>query len=432
MHRIRTHQLMERDLTAMSILVVDDFQGARLMLESVLKSAGHSDVLCAGSGEEAFTILGLENPTGNSGRVNSILMDVGMPGVDGFEACRRIKAAPWLKDIPILMVTGLEDPASLEAAFAAGAVDYITKPLNQVELLARVRSALDLKREMDQRKLIHVTDLEAKNQELQLAYGQLEAQNRELERASLAKTQILSTATHELKTPLTSIVGYVDRMLFQQGTVGALNEKQQKYMETVQKNAHRLKTLVDDLLDVSRIEAGTLELKLVDMEVQQEVEEVVQSMQNQVQAKQSQIVLSFPPDLGAIQGDRLRFSQVITNLLSNAIKYSSPCATVTVTARETGNGITVEVADTGMGISLADQAKLFTKFFRVDNSTTRQESGTGLGLYLTRHLVEAHGGSIRVESETGKGTTVSFTWPKTHASGAQAAPSAGREPAAQR
>lgn len=407
----------------MSILVVDDFQGARLMLEAALKSAGYSDVLCAESAEEAFTVLGLENPAGNAARVDLILMDVGMPGVDGFEACRRIKAAPWLKDIPILMVTGLEDPASLETAFAAGAVDYITKPLNQVELLARVRSALDLKREMDQRKLIHVTDLEAKNRELQLAYGRLEAQNRELERASLAKTQILSTATHELKTPLTSIVGYVDRMLLQQGTVGALNEKQQRYMETVQKNAHRLKALVDDLLDVSRIEAGALDLKLVDMEVRQEVEEVVQSMQNQVQAKQSQIELRFPAGLGAIQGDRLRFSQVITNLLSNAIKYSPPGATVTITGREigqgiTGQGITIEVADTGMGISPEDQAKLFTKFFRVDNSTTRQESGTGLGLYLTRHLVEAHGGEIKIQSEVGKGTTVSFSWPKTHADGA--------------
>jgi signal transduction histidine kinase len=416
----------------MSILVVDDFQGARLMLEAVLKNADYGDVLCAESAEVAFDRLGLEEPGGNTARVDLILMDIGMPGIDGIEACRRIKAMPWLKDIPIIMVTGLEDPAGLESAFAAGAVDYVTKPLNQVELLARVRSALDLKREMDLRKLTHVSDLEAKNRELEMAYGQLEAQNQELERASLAKTQILSTATHELKTPLTSIVGYVDRMLLQQNTVGELNEKQQRYMETVQKNAHRLKALVDDLLDVSRIEGGTLELKLVDMDVQQEVEEVVQSMQNQVRDKQSQIVLRFPPGLGAIQGDRLRFSQVITNLLSNAVKYSPLGATVTVTAHEVGNGITVEVADTGMGISLADQAKLFTKFFRVDNSTTRQESGTGLGLYLTRHLVEAHGGSIRVESEEGKGTTVSFTWPKTHAEGAHHAPPAGREPAAQR
>ncbi|HLF04177.1 MAG TPA: response regulator, partial [Dehalococcoidia bacterium] len=139
--------------------MVDDFQGARLMLEAVLKSAGYSDVLCAESAEAAFDRLGLVEPGGNTARVDLILMDVGMPGIDGIEACRRIKAVPWLKDIPIIMVTGLEDPAALELAFAAGAVDYVTKPLNKVEMLARIRSALDLKLEMDRRKLTHVSDL---------------------------------------------------------------------------------------------------------------------------------------------------------------------------------------------------------------------------------------------------------------------------------
>ncbi len=416
----------------MSILVVDDFQGARLMLEAVLKSNGFSSIFCAESAEEAFRILGLDDPAGNSAGVDLVLMDVGMPGIDGVEACRRIKAVPWLKDIPVLVVTGLDDPAHLKVAFAAGAVDYILKPLNQVELVVRVRSALEVKQETDRRKALHVNDLEDKNRELELAYVQLEAQNRELERASLAKTQILSTATHELKTPLTSIVGYVDRLLLQQATVGVLNEKQQRYMETVQKNAHLLKALVDDLLDVSRIEAGTLELKLADLDVRQEVEDSIQSLQNLVRDKRIQMVLAFPPDLGTVKADRLRFSQVISNLLSNAIKYSPPGATVTVTAKDAGGCINVTVADTGMGISSEDQAKLFTKFFRVDNSTTRQESGTGLGLYIARHLVEAHGGEIRVESEVGKGTAVSVAWPRTSAGSPGGAPPAGREPAARR
>lgn len=416
----------------MSILVVDDFQGARLMLEAVLKSAGYIDVVSAESAQQAFDHLGMQSPGGNSSGVDLILMDVGMSGIDGVEACRRIKAVPWLREIPVIIVTGLDDTSGLELAFSAGAVDYITKPLNQVELLARVRSALDLKRELDRRKLRHVKDLEAKNRELELAYGQLETKNRELEQASLAKTQILSTATHELKTPLTSIVGYVDRMMLQQDTVGILNEKQTRYMATVQRNAHRLKVLVDDLLDISRIEAGTLELKLGDVAVRAEVEEIIQSLQNQVREKQTKVVLRVPADLGTVKADRVRFSQVITNLLSNAIKYSPAGATVTLTAQETADSINLAVSDTGMGISAANQARLFTKFFRVDNSTTRQESGTGLGLYITKHLVEAHGGSIRVESAEGKGATFAISWPKTSVGGVQNAQAAERAPVGQR
>jgi signal transduction histidine kinase len=215
-------------------------------------------------------------------------------------------------------------------------------------------------------------------------------------------------------------------MLLQQGTVGALNEKQQRYMETVQKNAHRLKALVDDLLDVSRIEAGTLELKLAEIDVAQEVEEVAQSLQNHIRDKQIQLDLAFPPGLGGVRGDRLRFSQVISNLLSNAVKYSPLGAKVTVAAADLGEYLSLSVADTGMGIAPADQAKLFTKFFRVDNSTTRQESGTGLGLYITRHLVEAHGGQISLESQVGKGTTFTIAWPKYRAGAAgRAAPAEG-------
>jgi signal transduction histidine kinase len=417
----------------MSILVVDDFQGARLMLEAVLKSAGYSDVVLAESAQQAFDQLGMQDAGARTTGVDLILMDVGMPGIDGVEACRRIKAVPRLKDIPVIIVTGLDDTNGLELAFSAGAVDYITKPLNQVELLARVKSALELKREMDRRKLMHITDLEAKNRELEQAYGELETKNRELEQASLAKTQILSTATHELKTPLTSIVGYVDRMLLQQDTVGALNEKQSRYMATVQKNAHRLKVLVDDLLDISRIEAGTMELRPGDVAVQAEVEEILQSLQNVIRDKKTGVVLEFPRELAAVRADRVRFSQVITNLLSNAIKYSPAGATVTVTAQESDAHVVLSVADTGMGISLENQAKLFTKFFRVDNSLTRQESGTGLGLYITKHLVEAHGGSIRVDSAEGKGTTFTVRWPKCRPSQAEdAAPPDQRVTAAQR
>ncbi len=388
----------------MSILVVDDLPGARLLLETTLHDAGYSEVDTVESAKDAFLRLGIDDPTSPAADVDMILMDIDMPEINGVEACRRIKAVPQFQDVPIIMVTGLADSQNLESAFAAGAVDYITKPPNPLEMLARIGSAMDLKREMDRQKTSYVSELE-------LAFTELEKKNEELEEVSRAKTQILSTATHELKTPLTSIIGYIDIMLMRQDKVGPLNEKQHRYLETVQRNAHRLKSLVDDLLDVSRIEAGSLELCLADLELRHGIDDVVKCMEDQLGDKQIQVELNIPSELGPVRADPLRFSQVVTNLLSNACKYSPVGAKVTITAQEVGPSVQVGISDTGIGISSEDQVKLFTKFWRADNSSTREVTGTGLGLYITKHLIEAHGGEIWAESQVGKGTTFSFTWP---------------------
>jgi signal transduction histidine kinase len=395
----------------MGILVVDDQPGIRLMLETILKDAGYTNVQTAESATEAFDLLGVDDGFSPATGIDMILMDIPMPGINGIEACRRIKAVAYLKDIPIIMVTGLVDTKDLQTAFAAGAVDYITKPPNIGEMLARVCSALEMKREMDRRKSVYVTNLEEKNRELELAFAELEEKNRELEAASLAKAQILSTATHELKTPLTSIVGYIDRILLRRDKVGPLNEKQQHYLETVQKNAHRPKALVDDLLDVSRIEAGSLELTLLELDVRHEIIDAIQLMQNQIGEREINLVLNIPENLGRIKADRLRFCQVIINLISNACKYPPVGATATIAAREADGLVQIDVSDTGIGISEEDQARLFSKFFRADNTSTREVSGTGLGLYITKHLIEAHGGDIWAESQLGKGNTFHFTWP---------------------
>ena len=404
----------------MSILIVDDQDTVRDVLKTVLGGGGYTDIVTAESADEAFALLGLDDPSAAVSPVDLILMDVNMPEMDGVTACARLKGDPHLRDIPVIMITGDSEVSGLTKALASGAVDYITKPPNFEEMLARVGSAIQSKWEMDRRKSAYFNDLQEKSLSLELALAELGKKNEELEQASLAKTQILSTATHELKTPLTSIVGYVDRMLLRQDTVGPLNERQQRYMETVRNNAHRLKNLVDDLLDISRIEAGCLELSLRNLDLAQEIGESIKSLRTQFQEKQIRVSFMPSPDCPTeIWADQLRFAQVISNLLSNACKYSPAGTTVTISVSRQGDAAQIEVSDQGIGISQEDQAKLFTKFFRADNSFTREASGTGLGLYITKHLVEAHGGSIWVESKEGQGTTFSCLWPSAAAGSSQ-------------
>jgi len=211
-----------------------------------------------------------------------------------------------------------------------------------------------------------------------------------------------------------------------QNRVGPLNEKQQRYLQTAQRNSYRLKSLVDDLLDISRIESGGLELAPTELELWPEIEEIVTGMQTQLNDKNIDLVLDIPQNICPVLADKLRLGQVISNLLSNACKYSPQGARVTIRAREEDAGVRIDVSDTGIGISPEDQERLFTKFFRADNSSTREVSGSGLGLYITKHLIEAHGGRIWASSQIGQGTTFSINWPK---AGQEAAVQAAQRPA---
>ena len=240
----------------------------------------------------------------------------------------------------------------------------------------------------------------------------VEAQLGQREQESRAKTQILSTVSHELKTPLTSILSQVQIMLRRQDREGTLSERQQTYLEGIQGDSHRLMVLIDDLLDISRIESDTLRLTLMELDVRLGIEEVLQTLETQINEKETNLILAISPDLARVKSDEVRFSQIVTNLLTNACKYSPVGGTATITARENEEFVQIDISDTGIGISETDQSRLFSKFFRVDNSTTRRVFGTGIGLFITRSLVEAHGGKIWVKSEEGNGSTFSFTLPR--------------------
>jgi signal transduction histidine kinase len=236
----------------------------------------------------------------------------------------------------------------------------------------------------------------------------------QVRRANDAKTEFVSFVSHELKQPMTSMRGYID--LLDQQVAGELNDVQRTFLDTVRSNVNRMNTLVSDLLDISRIESGRIQINLGVVSIEQVIEEALQTMHGQIEAKQQPLEVDISPDLPPVRGDRDRLVQILTNMVSNAHKYTPEGGQITVRAQKwPGAGVNgfvlCSVTDTGVGMSPEDQARLFTKYFRSEDPAVRNVAGTGLGLVITKSLVELQGGEIWVESEVGAGSTFAFTIP---------------------
>jgi len=223
------------------------------------------------------------------------------------------------------------------------------------------------------------------------------------------KSEFVSTASHELRTPMTSIKGYADLLLM--GAMGPLTEGQEHFLGIIKSNVDRLVMLVNDLLDLSRIETGRMELKLQPLHLGRVVSDVVASIQGLSSRKKLNLQVQIEPDLPVVRGDYQRLVQVVTNLVDNACRYTPDGGEVTVSVYTIDGAVQVDVTDTGIGISPEDQEKIFDRFFRADHPLVRDTRGTGLGLPIVKSLVEMHGGRVWVKSEPGKGSTFSFTIP---------------------
>jgi signal transduction histidine kinase len=236
--------------------------------------------------------------------------------------------------------------------------------------------------------------------------------------ANAAKSEFVSFVSHELKNPMTSIKGYTE--LLAAGAVGPINEMQANFLGTIRSNVERMATLVSDLADVSRIEAGRLRLDFKATALNSVVDEVVRSMRKQIEEKNQQLIIQLPETLPMVWADHSRMMQVILNLVSNGHKYTPRDGQILVSAEATSNQwdpagapqvVHFWVKDSGIGISPEDQARIFQKFFRSEDPKTREAPGTGLGLNITRSLVEMQGGRIWFDSEFRAGTTFHFTIP---------------------
>ncbi len=270
----------------------------------------------------------------------------------------------------------------------------------QSMIYAVARDITDHKRAEEER-LLFIASLESANHELEL-------RNREVERATNMKSKFLASMSHELRTPLNAIVGFSELLADQTG--GALNEKQKRFVNHIQQGSSHLLQLINDILDLSKIEAGQLELRCEDFEIQDALPEVLSTIKPLAMAKTIRVEQSLETDR-LVHADRVRFKQILYNLLSNAVKFTPKDGRIDIDCHDNGSQIFISVTDTGIGIRAEDQAVVFEEFRQVEGNSGKPHEGTGLGLAITKRLVEQQGGQIWLESEPGKGSQFTFTLP---------------------
>ena len=352
------------------ILVVDDQDANRLLMRDLLESQGH-EVLEATGGTEALQRVGEAMP-------DVVLLDIGMPGMDGFEVCRRLKADLVTASIPVLLVTAMTQRDQRLLGIGAGANDYITKPVDRSDLSLRVGNAIRMR---------HL-------------YLEVEAQYRQLEKLELLRDSLVHMIVHDLRSPLAGIRAYLD--LVKMDGAGKLDLELTQSIDAARKVAVEMTDMVSDLLDVSRLEVGKMPLELAPADMGGLVVEAVAAAGASPRVR---IRVEPPADKLRVVCDAGVIRRVLTNLVVNAVKFTPSSGQIAVSVRGNGNEVKVEVVDTGPGIPPEYHEKVFEKYGQVEAARHGAKHSTGLGLTFCKLAVEAHGGQVGLESAVGAGST---------------------------
>jgi signal transduction histidine kinase len=377
------------------ILIVDDNPANLVALEAILEPLGER-VVKAGSGREALRHL-LDD------RFSLVLLDVQMPGLSGFETAAIIWQRELTRNVPIVFVTAAErEETSVVSGYTQGAVDYIVKPFDADVLRAKVASLLASAR---QNEALRREAAERTRERDELLAKEQEARA-DAENAVRLRDEFLAIASHELRTPLTPLRLQLQVMLrhLRKGQGG--NAELEAATESALRQTERLANLVNDLLEVSRISMGRLTLNVETMDLADAAREVLERHQSEAQSAGCQLSLSAESVVG--RWDKLRVDEVLTNLLINAIKYGAGKPVDVAVERVDGMARLI-VQDRGIGISSEDQKRIFDRFERA--VPVRSYGGIGLGLYIAKQIVAAHGGSIGVRSAPGQGSTFTVELP---------------------
>ena len=364
------------------ILVVDDNPDNLRLIIDMLNEM-RFNVRPAKNGQDALNSARAYPP-------DLILLDILMPKMDGYETCKMIKSDNELKDIPVIFISALKTPVDKVKAFAVGGVDYVNKPFNKDEFIARITTHLSLRNLQK--------SLAEKNIELRRAKDAAISANN-------AKSEFLANISHEIRNPMNAIIGMVDLSLLHN-----IDENLRENLFTVKDSANHLLDIINDILDISKIEAGKIELEIIDFDIIDLIQSIIRTFTVQVQ--QNKLYLKFEKDETIsryVKGDPLRLRQILANLIGNAIKFTHEGGvTVRVSASEQANKkirCHISIMDTGIGIPENKIQSIFDNFNQANKSMTRKYGGTGLGLSISKQLVELMDGSIDVHSIPEKGTT---------------------------
>ncbi len=387
-----------------TILIVDD-QPANLGVLSDCFSDSGFEILVAEDGMSAIEKAEYAHP-------DIILLDVLMPRVDGFEVCRRLKSEASTQDIPVIFMTALSETVDKVRGFQLGAVDYITKPIQHEELLARVTIHLTIrnltKRLQEQNLHLQQEIRDRKQAEEQLR--ELEAHLREAlaqeKELSELKSQIISTISHEYRTPLTTISSSTE--MLERYRHRWDDDKQVKHFRRIQASIQHMTALVNDVLFINKAEFEKLEFQPAPLDLVTFFQEIVDELQSTLSDKH-RLTFTSLGNCRECNFDAKLLRQILSNLISNAIKYSPKGGTVSIQLACEDNKVIFSCADEGIGIPPEDERKLFDSFSRASN--VGMIGGTGLGLSIVKKCVELHSGEIAVESEVGVGTTFTVSLP---------------------
>ncbi len=410
------------------VLAVDDRYENLVAVENVLGGM-NLEIVKANSGEEALAQV-------MRSRFALVLLDVQMPGMDGFETATLLRSHQSSRTIPIIFVTAIsKDDDYAFRGYETGAVDFLFKPIDPTILRGKVSVFLDLFQQQ--------ITLEHEIKHRRQIEDELRAARTAAESANRAKSEFLANMSHELRTPMNSIIGFTRRAIKRADP--STDQQCVDALEIVDRNAHQLLSLINDILDMSKIESGRIDLHKTQFEAVAEIETVVQQLEALTDNQPISLISEFPDGEILVHADKTKFGQICRNLISNAIKYTDE-GTVTIRVSrvaatsddsgELGDGpadgtaqfagrqqsaepehgrnrqcLRIEVEDTGIGIKETDRVRLFDRFSQLDSATTRRAGGTGLGLYITATYVRLHHGTIDVEGEFGKGSRFTVELP---------------------
>lgn len=371
--------MRKEDKQRSSVLVVDDNKDNLKVVSNFLKKEGYQIALAINA-EDAGKIL-------EDTAIDLILLDVMMPGIDGFAFCRQLKKEKRYADLPVIFLTAKTDTSDLVEGFEAGGVDYITKPFQKKELVARVNN--------------HI--------ELAIAKKRIQEQAEEIAKINRTKDRLYSIIAHDIKSPFSNISMLISTLA--EGYLEPGSEEYDEILQSINRSTQETYALLENLLQWTRSQTGDLETDPEILNLKELADRAFSF--SELNAKNKHIDLQVQmEDTLPVHADRNMMQSVIQNLVGNAIKFTPEGGSVCIKGKQEGEQVIFQVQDTGVGIPEENMKKLFVDRGQLTTRGTNDEKGSGLGLLLVQSFVEQNGGQVDAESKPGKGTTFTLTFPK--------------------